>query len=352
MTKKRGDPPVRVAPSDRRLFLQQLGAAGLVLQGSLWGLPLACKRAEDTGQDQVFYFAVITDPHIQADPEHNNNKHLATTIQILNDFEVPLDFVVLTGDLVDELPSDDPAYYDEHDDSELHRLKEILAQAAMPCHLVMGNHDYYIDQDDMENHVTADVAAREALFQQLLDMPGPWHRFDSQGIAFYCLNTMQQDDEASWSPGSCGSFGQEQLAWLEEQLSDGMSAFLFFHHPLALDNAVEAGLTMLFPFEVPRAEGDYDKYEGSEYEDWTDPIYALLQERASQVLAVFVGHGHYFVEDHYQGIPVMMTDSVGNSYQASSIGEDEQPMRYHIVQVNLSQGSFSIYNRSWFVYNA
>ena len=66
---------------------------------------------------------------------------------------------------------------------------------------------------------------------------------------------------------------------------------------------------------------------------------------------MFVGHGHWFGKDHYQDIPGMMTDSVGSSCQASSIGEDEQPMCHHIVEVNLRQGSFSICNRSWFVYD-
>ncbi len=342
-------------PLDRRRFLEILGATGLVLQGSILGLPLAgCKEgADDSGDsDERFWFAVITDLHIKADPEHHNREVLAQTLGILEDFEPPVSFVLISGDLVDDLPSDDPAYYEEHDDTALHVLEAELAASAVPCHVVMGNHDYYDEGGGLENSLTADMPGREQLFVQRLGMPAPWHSFDHQGVRFIGLSSMQQDPEASWTPGECGSFGPEQLAWLEAQLADGAPCFLYFHHPLATDVMVEACAAMFYPFEVPRAEGGYDKYEGTEYEGWTDPIYAILEAHAEQVMAIFVGHGHWWVEDRFAGIPVMQGDSVGNSPLQTSVGEDEQeqPMRYHLVEVNLTRGSFAIHNRAWIPY--
>ncbi len=340
---------------DRRRFMELLGATGVVLQGSIIGLPAAgCKPVgDDTGSDdERFWFAVITDLHIKADPEHHNREVLAETLAILGANEPPLEFVLLSGDLVDDLPSDDPAYYDEHDDTALHVLEAELDAASLPCHLVMGNHDYYDEGGGLDNSLTADFEGREALFQQRLGMPAPWHSFDHAGVRFIGLNSMQPDERAGWTPGTCGSFGADQLAWLEEQLADGTPCFLYFHHPLATDAMVDAGLATFAPFEVPRAEGNYDKYEGTEYEGWTDPIYALLEAHADQVLAIFVGHGHWWVDDRYAGIPVMQGDSIGNSPLQTSVGEDdqEQPMRYHLVEVNITQGSFSIANRSWIPY--
>jgi len=330
----------------RRSFLQGLAAAQLVLTGALPAV--ACD-----GRDKTFYFAVLSDIHLHDDPEHPNAVVLAQTIDILNGFEVPIDFVLLPGDLVDEVPSEDRAYYTEHTDTSLHLLREMLDHLDMPWHAVMGNHDYFVDFAGYENHIAEDKEAVEEAFVDVLGVPGLWFGFEHQGIAFYALNSMQDDARVSWEPDRVGSFGEDQLAWLEDQLADGLPCFLTFHHPLALDNVVEAGLSFLFPFEIPRAEGGYSKYEGTEFEGWTDPIYELIERHAEQILGIFVGHGHWFVEDHLHGIPVLMTDSVGNSVQQTSetVGGEQQPMRYHIVECDPRQRTFSVYNLSSFEYN-
>ena len=334
---------------DRRAVLRALGAAGLVLRGSILGL-LGCGGEKDTGAaGEKLYFAVITDPHVRTDPKHSNNLTLAQTLAILEGLPVPVAFAVLTGDLLDELPSDDPAYYEKHPESSLQLLVEILGGSALPVHAVLGNHDYYTDDGGLKNGVTEDKPAREALLCGKLGLPGPWYRFDRGGVAFYALNTMQQDPAATWAPDSCGSFGPEQLAWLEDQLADGVPAFLFFHHPLALDCADEAGAVQFLPFEVPRAEGAYEKYEGTEYEGWTDPIYELLRRHAGQILAAFVGHGHWFVRDVYEGIQVLEGDSIGNSLQRTE--HEGEPMRYHVVECDLRAGTFAIWNEDWIVYD-
>jgi len=337
----------------RRQILKGLGASGLVLRGAALGLATSCDSPEEAGEDEILRFAVITDMHLKPDAEHANNLVMAETVQILNAMDPPVELVLLTGDLVDELPSDDPAYYDEHDDTALHQLEVLLAGLDAPWLAVLGNHDYYIDGGGILNDLTDDLVGREALFEQRLDLPGLWFRHDQGGVAFYGLNTMQAYPDAGWQPGSCGSFGEEQVAWLEQQLSDGAPCVLFFHHALALDNAAAAGFSAAMPFEVPRAEGEYEKYAGTEYEGWTDPIYEVLERHADQILAVFVGHGHWFVLDEWQGFPVMMTDSVGNSVLLTTIeqGDGEQPMRYHLVEYNLTRDTLAIANEDWITYN-
>ena len=344
----------------RRQVVRGLGAGGLLLRCTPLGLVMSCDDAEDDDEDptedptgdEVLRFAVITDPHLKAEADHPNNLVLAETVEILNAVDPPVELVLLTGDLLDDLPSDEPSYYEEHDHTALHQLETLLEGLAIPRLAVLGNHDYYIQGGGLLNDLTDDLEAREALLEERLDLPGLWFRHDHRGIAFYGLNTMQPHPDAGWLPESCGSFGPEQLAWLEQQLADGVPSVLFFHHALALDNAVAAGFSAAMPFEVPRAEGDYAKYEGTEYEDWTDPIYALLDQFADQILAIFVGHGHWFVRDELGSVPVMMTDSVGNSVLQTSIGEGDEaePMRYHLVECDLGSGTLSIANEDWFSY--
>ncbi len=346
-----------MAPSlDRRRFLELLGASGLVAGGTIAGLPLtACdpSRDETGNDDEIFYVAVISDVHLKdASLDSGNDEVLVQTLEILENYEVPLSAILVAGDLIDDLPSDDPAHYETAEGTALQQAQEILGGCSIPVHVSMGNHDYYLQGSAMENHLTDDYPAREALYQEALGMPAPWYAVEINGIRFIALNSMQPDARVEWTPEACGSFGEEQLAWLEAQLADGTPTVLFFHHPLATDVFVESGYSFIIPFEVPRAEGNYDKYEDTVYDGWTDPIYAILEDHADSVMAIFVGHGHAWVADTWAGIPVLEADSVGNAFPGTFIEVDgeEQPMRYHIVEINLTRGSFDIYNRAWIPY--
>ncbi len=344
-----------IDPLTRRHVIRLLGSSGLLLAGTPALLSLGCdgKGGEDPlPPGEPIRFAVITDMHLKPEADHANNLVMAETIEILDAMDPPVDLVLLTGDLLDDLPSDDPADYTAGD-SSLDRLAELLDGLDVPWLAVLGNHDYYLNEGAIGNDLTDDLEAREALLLDQLDLPGLWFRHDHRGVAFYGLNTMQTHPDAGWTPGSVGSFGPDQVDWLADQLADGAPAVLFFHHPLALDNAVSAGFSAAMPFEVPRAEGGYAKYEGTEYEDWTDPIYDLLAQHADQVLAVFVGHGHWFVQDDLDGAPVMMTDSVGNSVLQTSLGEDDDavPMRYHLVEIDPATATLAVTNDDWFTYN-
>ena len=61
----------------RRRFIEILGASGLVLQGSLLGV--GCKKdpdGEDTAEDERFWFAVITDTHVQSAEDKIGRAHV------------------------------------------------------------------------------------------------------------------------------------------------------------------------------------------------------------------------------------------------------------------------------------
>jgi 3',5'-cyclic AMP phosphodiesterase CpdA len=328
---------------DRRRFLRQTGK-GLLCIGlspllSRCGGDITAPRGDDRNPDENFAFAVISDTHLLGDSDPLQHEVFGLTVEWLNGFSPALDLVVITGDVVDFLPSDDPAYYDENH-SALHRLQELTSGLRMPLHLVLGNHDYYTGGEILHGP-TQDKPARERLFMDRMGMPGPYYAFEHQGVKFYCLNSMQQDPSFDWSPNAVGIFGPEQVSWLADGLADGKPAFLFHHHPLATELTTGAGFSALIPFEVPRADGNFRKYQGTPLADYTDPIYQLLQSHRGQVKATFFGHAHLFLRDDYESASLFMTDSM----QFPSHTEyDGKPMRFHIVECRANTGAFTIHN--------
>ena len=299
------------------------------------------------GEDEIlqqgsdrFLFAVISDTHIWSDPEALQNRIFEQTAAILNSHSPPIDFVVLTGDIVHKLPSDDPTLYDEYPYTPLGEFVRLASLLAMPLYPVMGNHDYYTGQK-INDVITSDRHGRERLFMEKAGMPGPYYAFEHRGVTFYCLNSLQHDPSVEWVPDLVGSFGPEQTAWLEDRLSDGKPAFLFHHHPLATEATVRAGLARFRPFEVPRADGHFQKYKLTVYRDFTDPIYEVLKTHNDQIKAIFFGHTHLFMRDEYEGIPLFMTDSM----EFPSHSEyKHKPMRYYIVECRAATGEFTILN--------
>jgi hypothetical protein len=324
----------------RRRFLKQTGKGLLLVTLS----PVLSRCGTGSPGDGPvpaadFCFAVLSDTHILKEKDAMQNKIFGLTVEILNAFSPAIDFVLTTGDVVDYLPSDDPAYYPEND-TALNRLAEMSAGLRMPLHLVLGNHDYYTGGEIL--HVlTEKTAARELLYQERMGMPAPYYAFEHRGVKFYCLNSMQQDPAVEWHPNAVGTFGADQVAWLRSGLADGKPAFLFHHHPLATELTTTAGWSAFIPFEVPRADGHFRKYRGTPLENYTDPIYELLRSHEGQIRADFFGHSHLFLRDGYEGTPLYMTDSM---QFPSSAEYDGKPMRFHIVECEADTGNFTIYN--------
>jgi len=312
----------------------------------LVGFLLACCGTDEGGAPGVdrtasptFLFAVISDTHIAGRDDEPQNQIFRETAEVFNRHVPPIDFVVCTGDLVERLPSDDPDYYRTHRDTPLDEFISLVSLLAMPLYGVMGNHDYY--SGGILPIPTRHATAREELYVERGIVPAPYYAFEHRGVKFYCLNTMQQDPSVRWGPNAVGTLGPEQAAWLEEGLSDGKPAFFFHHHPLATDATTHAGISSLVPFEIPRADGHFSKYQWSLYKDYTDPIYDIIKSRRGQIRAAFFGHSHLFLKDEYEGIPIFMTDSMK---PPSSSSYEGRPMRYYIVACEGSTGRFSIYN--------
>ena len=298
----------------------------------------ASNKDQDT--QSSFLFGVVSDTHTMADANAPENQIFSYTIQVMNEHKPPIDFVVITGDTVDSLPSDDPGYYDQNVNTALDQLIYLKTELTMPVYLVLGNHDYYTGNCILPIP-TRKKEAREHLFMEKVGLPGPYYVFEHRGVKFYCLNSMQKDPMVRWEPNAVGTLGPEQISWLRDQLSDNKPAFFFHHHALATDVTTRAGFARLTPFEIPRADGNFAKYMIGPYHGYTDPVYDILKDHNEQIRAVFFGHSHLFLRDEYEGIPIFMTESTHFPSQAEY---DGRPMRYHIVECQAHTGDFTIYN--------
>jgi hypothetical protein len=313
---------------NRRCFLKKVGL--LTVSTTLIPVFSTCMEEE---YEPKFYFAVLSDTHIFEDESKRTNTAMKSIIQILNSYEPKLDFVAITGDLCDYCYDDRPI-----EQTPLHYLKEYLGLFEIPVYPCMGNHDYYRGEWGSTNFWIRENKVREQLYIDHGILPAAYYKKVVNGIAFYFLNTHQKDDTIDWEPEVVGHFGKEQIAWLQSEMQDGLPSVFFFHVPLA--TPITAGCSIL-PFEVPRIEAGLQKYSSTVW-NITDDIYPLiLDQKASQIKAVFEGHTHRWISEEYNGIPLFMTDALKNEHDYDSL---EDPMRFHIVECAYNSGNITIYN--------
>ncbi len=370
---------------DRREFLVKAGKGTFVI--SMWPFLSQCADDEQLGDNSgnngdvnptgidsngdkpksKFYFAVLADTHIVTDDSVTQNQIMAMTVELLNNHNPPIDLVLVAGDCVDSLPSDEYDFY-FNNETELDYLARFKADLNMPLYLSMGNHDYYTQSNLSERIPDQDskMAVRETVFAEKLGLPGPYFAAEHMGVKFYCLNSLQPDPAVDWRPELVGCFGPSQIAWLKDALSDDKPAFFVHHHALATEQSIAAGYSGLLgiPWEVPLAEANYKKYENwknlygifgglmeklgfGDY-DYTDPIYRLLENHNQQVKGIFCGHSHVFLRDSYDGIPMFMGDSMKNPRYFTYDNKDT--MRYQIIECEEDTGNFSVYNEHMIEY--
>jgi len=201
---------------DRRGFLECMAWAGT---GLVWtmsaGIPssraFAKRSGKDTGHSGDFSFVQISDSHIGFNKPANPDvtATLQTAINKINAMPQRPDFIIHTGDLT-QLSKP----------SEFDTLGQLLKGAsAKQIYFVPGEHDMLADNGE-----------------QYLQLYGKstkgtgWYSFDHKGVHFAGLVNV-----ANLKAGGMGSLGQEQLAWLQDDLK-GRSAstpiVLFAHIPL------------------------------------------------------------------------------------------------------------------------
>jgi 3',5'-cyclic AMP phosphodiesterase CpdA len=195
--------------------------------------------------------------------------------------------LVLTGDVVSKVYSDKENGRHLESSNNLLKLMSMLGNLIIPHYLVMGNHDYKIDgeKDSDAPFSKAEIDTMEKIWRNYT-LFRPYYSITFHGWNLIMLNSMR-------GRYLTRNFDDEQMGWFENELKKGLPVILFFHHPIRTDH---------FKLWCKPKDLITDENEPRFFE--------LCAEYKEQIKAVFVGHGHRWVEDTlYETIPVFETDS-------------------------------------------
>jgi hypothetical protein len=180
----------------------------------------------------------------------------------LNSLTPKLDKVFLVGDYFHNYPSPDIDFYFQNR-TRVDIAKSLTDAFAMPVHAGFGNHDYDVPK------VTRETS--HELFRRKFGLK-PYYSLDHKGWKFVHLNNFLGD---TWNPGAAkfnqglGSFGEEQLNWLEAELAERKPTFVFVHYPLQICASTE--------------RADYG-------------LYGILKKHRDTIQRVVSGHWHKWFE--------------------------------------------------------
>jgi 3',5'-cyclic AMP phosphodiesterase CpdA len=210
---------------NRRDFLKGVASVAAVST-----LPLSTVELAFADSTKNFTFAYISDSHIQhingSRFVNNWDRGLIRAVAETNLLQPKPDFVMFGGDLA-QLGTK----------PELDHGAEMLAKLNYKTHVVMGEHDYYLD-----------------LGEYWSELFGPqWYSFDHKGVHFVVLNSILTFDEWTFERwpsdeqrmlemagldnpnGSPFMVGEKQRAWLAKDLegvAKGTPVVVFSHSPI------------------------------------------------------------------------------------------------------------------------
>jgi 3',5'-cyclic AMP phosphodiesterase CpdA len=209
----------------RRGFIKSAGAVAAVST-----FPISMVELAFADPAQNFTFAYISDSHIQhikgSRFVNNWDRGLIRAVAETNLLQPKPDFVMFGGDLA-QLGTM----------AELDHGAEMLAKLNYKTHVVMGEHDYYLD-----------------LGEYWSELFGPqWYSFDHKGVHFVVLNSILTFDEWTYDRwptaeqrmlemagldnpnGSPFMVGDTQRAWLAKDLAGvakNTPVVVFSHSPI------------------------------------------------------------------------------------------------------------------------
>ncbi len=254
---------------------------------------------------RAFSFLIISDTHVRLpdypdDANYNNQlniDNLESAVTRINLQYPHAAFVLVTGDLVGCLFSDNADDYLVGQENPAEEFKSIMDGLNIPYYVALGNHDYQkgYNQVDREGIMTDNILNIEAVWKKVLGID-PYYSFVHEGVRFIVLNSNRGTVRSELCPFCTGSFDDLQIEWLEEEMEKTEPCLLFFHHPLFTDNKTYlwAGFSSFLVEEG-------------------DAFYLSAQTYKDKIKAIFVGHGHSWVSDTlYQTIPVYETGPIGD----------------------------------------
>ena len=244
----------------------------LKLSGSAAGSVLLFSPVSLLGEKGV-KFGIIADLH--HDIMHDGIDRLSAFIGEMN--QAKPDFIVQLGDFC--VPKE-----------ENKALMKVWDQFTGPKYHVIGNHD-------MDGGYTR---------EQVVDFwkaKGNYYSFDVNSFHFVVLDGNEQNESPDRPPGYAHYISEQQLEWLEKDLSQTSLPTVVLCHQ-GLDNdagGLENGTSVRYVLEE-----------------------ANKQSRSQQVMLVLTGHHHQDYYNHINDIHYVQINSA--SYQW--LGEDYQEIRY------------------------
>lgn len=232
-------------------------------------------------------FAQISDIHYSTVRNDNGYKLLSKTKPLLEDAvkqvnnEKNIDFVMLTGDIIDR-PNKD----------SLDGAVQVLNTLNYPWYFVIGNHDTTTD-----GYLTKKNILKE------LEEKNPNNTFDNTYYSFkkngYRIIVM--DGAKNKGISSNGIIPKEQLSWLDDLLSKSKKdvVLIFIHFPL------------LPPFDSP----NHEILNAEEFKD--------ILDKYKMPIAIFSGHYH-----------MTKIRKRGNILHVSTPSLAGYPNSFRIVEVN------------------
>lgn len=211
-------------------------------------------------------FAQLTDTHIKpkgcfAYGHVDTLGFLRKAIEHLNAFQPALDFVVISGDLVDVGTQ-----------VEYTLFREAVDQLRMPYYVIPGNHDH------------KEVMRTAFADHTYLTTQGPLQfSIEQQGLRIIGLDTSQIGK-------SEGAFPEEQQDWLTTELAahPDQPTMIFMHHP---------------PFKTGIQHMDDMRLLDADQNFWR------LLKGQSQIIHIACGHVHRAIETFMHGIPISISPS-------------------------------------------
>lgn len=284
---------------------------------------VADPRPDADAPSEPWRFAVLTDTHVidefYSGRESNEldtsslylaEERLLAAVDRLNRLDPRPDLVFNLGDIVHDAEWEDFDFYFTQR-TRIDRAFDAHQRLEMPWYGCYGNHDYRIGR--LERSFTED------LFRQKMGME-PWTAVDHRGWKFICLNNFQgatQDPRSELYNRGRGSFGEEQLQWLEAQLDEGRPTFVFNHYMLGL-------------------------CEEREFGDFS--LHSLLRRHADHIEMVLTGHTHRWLDFQRQFGPRHMVMGATRYDEDCYIIVEIDPRTDEVTYVNEAQwGMWSMF---------
>ncbi|TKG90147.1 hypothetical protein EYV94_24400 [Puteibacter caeruleilacunae] len=258
----------------------------VVKSGLLMSLLPLMKYANATTVEGL-KFGLVTDLHY-ADREINKTRHYRDSIAKLQDAvkefnQQDVDFVINLGDLKDE--SKDPSRKETL--QFLNTIEKVLQKFNGPIYHVLGNHD--MDSITKKDYLKTTKNSGKAKGKS-------YYAFQMKGIRFVVLDANYNSEMQDYEPGNFkwndANIPEEQLKWLEKELSDSDLPTVVFIHQLLDDFAMKDDHDLLHCVK-----------NAAEVR--------TIMEKAGNVIAVFQGHDHagnysYNAETHFFTMKAMV----------------------------------------------